>query len=140
MPSFSLPGTSIGTSEAQDYLYLREKGFKRKKAESVFTELEMNLKYGVNFENMFNRSVNNAKAIFQDFGDHNLNGLEWIRSVIKDDNDLINDFNRFCLEHNVNAILCNRANILIFKKNKRIKKIPHKMGPVKNGKMDINSG
>jgi hypothetical protein len=140
IPSFSLPGTSIGTVEALDYLILREKGVTRKQAANIFTKHEMKDKYGLNFEKMFDRCVNNAKAIFHGFGYHNLNGLEWINSVIKDDRDLINDFNKFCLEHNVNSILCNRANILLFKKNKKIKKVPLNKGCRQNLKLVINSG
>jgi hypothetical protein len=140
IPSFSLPGTSIGTAEALNYLYLRENGVARKHTADIFSNLEMKGNYATKFEKMFKRCVNNAKAIFTGIGDHNLNGIEWIKSVIKKDMDLINDFNRFCLEHNVNAILCNRANILVFKKNKKKKKVPLKKGSGKKGKKVIDSG
>jgi hypothetical protein len=123
-----------------DYLYLREKGVLRKQAANIFTKHEMKGKYGANLEKMFNRCVNNAKAIFPHFGNHNLNGFEWIKSVINESSNLLNDFNRFCLEHSVNAILCNRANILVFKKNKKIKKVPLKKVHRQNLNLIINSG
>ena len=88
-------------------------------AQSIFTNHGMNKKYGTGFEKMFYRCVNNAKAIFTGYGEHCLNGIDWIKSVINESVDLLNDFNRFCLDYNINAILCNRANILIFKNNNK---------------------
>jgi hypothetical protein len=95
--------------------------------------------YAKSFEKMFERCSNNAKSIFPKHGNHYLSGIAWIISVINKDTDIINEFNRFCLENNVNAILCNRFNILIFRKNKSRKYFPLNNGSMKKQKPVINS-
>jgi hypothetical protein len=139
IPSFSLPGTSIGTKEAENYLTARLEGKSKTKSGYEFMMSGMQSGYLKSFEKMLNRCINNAKSIFTDIGDHYLNGIEWIKSVINNENEIITNFNNFCLENNVNVILCNRANILIFEKNKSGKKKSLNNTSIKNNIADIDS-
>ncbi len=129
IPAFSLPGTTIGTKEVEDFLYLREGGISRKKAVSFFVENGFPPDYPRQLEKMLARSVRNAKALFPGDGDHSKQGLAFIRSVVGESENPIARFNLFCLENGVNCIFCSRASILRFKKNYPGNGISHKVVP-----------
>ena len=65
IPSFSLPGTSIGTQEAEVYLRHREGGQGRGRAAGVFKgETAMSLNHPPVLDRAFRVAVERAKAIF----------------------------------------------------------------------------
>jgi hypothetical protein len=134
-----LPGTSIGTKEIQDYLLLRRNNISKTIAGSVFLKAGFSQKYPVILEKLLNKSINNAKAIFVNRGDHSLSGIDFIESIIGKTEQPIFDFNQYCLRNNINCIFCSRFNILIFKLNKSKKIISHNKVCSNNKTNIINS-
>jgi hypothetical protein len=114
IPSFSLPGTTIGSKDAEAFLLLKEQGQSTYKAGNVFTEKGMHGSYKYKAPTIFYKYFERAKAIFLDKGNNYFSGLKWIRSVIGDKANLITNFNHFCLSNKVNAVFCNRINILLY--------------------------
>jgi hypothetical protein len=139
IPSFSLPGTSIGAFEAEFYLKNRENGISKIKSGNIFVSKGLSFKYYQSFEKMILRAFNNAKSIFPNEGDHTLSVLNWIQSIIGNSENPISDFNEYCLANSINAVFCPRFNILIFKKNKSGSKLPHKIRTSEKSIFDIDS-
>ena len=120
-----MPGTSIGTKEAETYLKERKRGVGRWRAGKVFFEKGMKSSYVLVFERAFQAAVDRGKAIFADAGDQRLNGISWIHSVTGEKEHPILSFNQYCLEHRKNAICITRFSIHSFGENKAGKKNPH---------------
>lgn len=120
IPSFSLPGTSIGTKEAEEYIHLREKGLGRKTAGKILL-LKRGLSLGClyNLEKSFYTATARAKVIFNIAALRPVSGLSWLRSIVEEaEEGAINNFNHYCLSEGVNAIYLSRVNIIHFKKSK----------------------
>jgi hypothetical protein len=115
IPSFSLPGTSIGAKEAEEYLIKRAEGVGRGVAGKVLLQVGLSEKYPLQIDKMFQTSVNQAKALFPQEGDPTLNGMQWVRSVISEPERPLYSLNCFCLEHGVNAVCCTRSFIQTFR-------------------------
>ena len=65
---------------------------------------------------MFERSQVRMKAIFPDIADDHLKGIDWCLHLVKREqtDNFIYFLNHYCLNRNVNAVFCNRYNILLF--------------------------
>ena len=63
IPEFSLPSTSIGTKEANEYLQARRDGTSQKEASVIFTEKGLGSDYGVRFEKRVIRAERIALAL-----------------------------------------------------------------------------
>jgi hypothetical protein len=140
IPAFSLPGTSIGTKEAEEYIKSRKNNISRQEAAEILVSKGIRGEgYPKYFDKAFNNAVNKAKAIFTEYGDHTLKGLDWLESVIGKCSEPITLFNMFCLSHNINCIFFIRSNAIIFKVNKS--KIKSSLNMVSNFYSDkgINS-
>ena len=74
----------------------------------------MSEKYLRQLDKQFQVSVDRAKALFPDAGQMDLDGMEWVRSVVGDTSRPLYALNCFCLEHGVNAVCCTRVSILRF--------------------------
>ena len=124
IPAFSLPGTSIGTQEAQQYLEERGKGVSRSKAGAVFFECGLSAKYPVFFEKMIERCIANLKALLPTYGELATHGAAYLKSIREttkphtEESGYILTANSICLSNSINAVLCNRVSILVFLKRK----------------------
>tara|TARA_Y100000310_G_C20413109_1_gene683012 strand:- start:95 stop:493 length:399 start_codon:yes stop_codon:yes gene_type:complete len=114
MPAFSLPGTSIGTEEAEAYLIERERGAGRFSASQVLDGLGVGPRYPKQLDRMLVTAVSCAKALFPDAADNQLTGLCWIRSATGQADRPLWSLNRYALEHGYNCICFCRASIIIF--------------------------
>ena len=128
IPSFSLPGTSIGTKEGEEYLIKRAEGIGRGAAGKVLLQDELSEKYPLQLDKMFQRSIDRAKALFPNAGDPVLAGMQWVRSVVYEPERPLYSLNCFCLEHGVNAVCFSRASILIFRVQKAGSIFSHNLG------------
>jgi hypothetical protein len=136
IPSFSLPGTSLGTKEVEQYLINKHQGMNRHEANK---DTGIKKAHTFNIDNSFFSGVNKAKAIFVNVGDHNLGGLPWIYSVLGNTEKPIFDFNCYCLKHNINCIFFSRSNIIIFKPSKSNTIISLNNGYSQTGNINIDS-
>jgi hypothetical protein len=69
---------------------------------------------------MFHRAAERMKAIFAGTVQKLGSGLTWCQELLytRETNGIIHKLNTFCLERSVNAVFCNRVNILLFQLNK----------------------
>ena len=116
IPSFSLPGTSIGTAEAEAYLRRREQGQGRRKASKVFSgDKAMSRNHPAVLDKAFERAVARAKGIFSGtMVDNRLQGTSWIEALTDQKAQPIASLNQYCLEHKVNGICLTRFVIQLF--------------------------
>jgi hypothetical protein len=119
MPSFSLPGSSIGTREAEAYLVGRWHGESRAQAGRPFRGRGMGPRYLKQLERMLERGLARAKAIFPRAANERLGGRAWIEALCGPTSRPIVSLNDYALEHGVNAILSCRASILLFSRTRR---------------------
>ena len=139
IPSFSLPGTSGGTEEAGTYLKSRSEGVGRGTAGLLFQELGVQKRYGLHLERMLQSSVDRAKAVFPEAGNPELNGMEWVSSVVEDPSRPLYSLNCFCLQRRVNAVCFCRASILRFRACKSGEAISHHLGTFQTEPQRIHS-
>ena len=115
LPSFSLPGTSIGTGEAEEYLTSRAEGKSRRESSTCFEDCGLAEIYPKQLEKMFSKAIFRAKALFPHHGEVTLSGIDWIESVCKTRNQPLYCLNKFSLDQGVNSVCFNRCTILIFR-------------------------
>jgi hypothetical protein len=114
LPAFSLPGTSAGTSEAEQYLLARETGSSRSQAGAELVGLGMAPSFGKQLERHLAVAVTRAKALWPAAANQRLTGLPWIRAACGGSVTPLLDLNRYCLARRVNAICFCRSAILLF--------------------------
>lgn len=124
IPAFSLPGTSIGTAEADKYLKLRQKDVSQKKAALVFTDLGMNWNYGISLEKRFKQANRKAMVLFSNDRDILHNPLSLFQSDENLYDSPIFTVNSLFLKRGYNALYFSRNNILRIREIKTGKTLP----------------
>lgn len=107
IPEFSLPHTSIGTKEAEEYL----KTTHPKMYRSIFTEKGMSRRYTDSLAKTLSRGMSRAKAIFTHRGDHTIALQKWFLSAFPVNSPIL-DCNRKCPDRGCNPVFCSRITIL----------------------------
>jgi len=125
IPSFSLPGTSIGTGEAEQYLRRRQQGASRNNAGKHLLQYGMSSRYPKQLERMFHTAVSRAKALLPAGDSTFLSGLPWIEAVCGPTDRPLFRLNLCCLAHGINAACFCRSSILIFTRTGRIGAVSH---------------
>jgi hypothetical protein len=128
IPRFSLPGSSVGTAEAEGYLMARERGVGRGRAAVELLRRGMSEGYPKHLERMFATAITRAKAVLTDYGDGRLQGLAWVRSVVGHVEHPLVELNRICLAHGANGVCFCRASILVFSRTSTRRLTSHKSG------------
>lgn len=114
MPAFSLPGTSIGTEEAEKYLLARAGGTGRTTASVTLGRLGVSDRYPKQLDRMFFKAVAQAKALFAETVDLQPTPMEWVQSLVDRTTRPLWSLNRYCLAHGYNCICFCRASIIKF--------------------------
>jgi len=128
MPSFSLPGLSIGSAEAERYLAAREAGVGRGSAAAELVACGMREGYAKRLERMLATTVTRGKTLIAAPGTERLQGLVWVRSVVGDVERPLVELNRIGLAGGVNGICFCRASILLFSAASRRGRVSHNNG------------
>ena len=128
MPSFSLPGTSIGTEEAEAYLRTRECGVGPGSAGRPLVELSLSTRYAKQLDQMLGVAISRAKALFPAAADDRLTGLEWIREATGTTERLLWSLNQYCLAYGYNCICFCRASIIRFSSATAGDRVSHNRG------------
>jgi hypothetical protein len=102
IPEFSLPGTSIGTEEAEIYLKLRSECISQSIASKLFLPFGLNIKYGISLEKRYRISNKKSNALFTDPQD----------VLHKPEQKTISIINRLFLSRGCNPLYFSRNNIL----------------------------
>jgi hypothetical protein len=140
LPSFSLPGTSIGTGEAEQYLKQRAAGSSRTQAARCLLERGLSADYPRRLERRLEVAVNRGKALWPQQGMLNLWGLAWIGSLCAGDAERpLLAMNLFALGHGVNAICFCRFSILLFGRTGMHGVVSHEMGTAATPRPTIDS-
>jgi hypothetical protein len=140
MPSFSLPGTSIGTAEAEEYLMERHRGASRSKAAKGFLRRGLKDSYPKHLEKMFRVAVSRAKALFPTAADVELGELEWIWAVCGKAEQPLTDLNRFCLDGGMAPVCFCRSSILVFDRRRIAGVSSHNLLSTEGSAAFIDSG
>jgi len=140
IPSFSLPGLSIGSAEAERYLAAREVGVGRGRAAAELEACGMSGAYPKRLERMLATTVTRGKALLVAPGTERLQGLAWVRAVVGDVDQPLVELNQFGLAHGVNGICFCRASILLFSPPSRGRRVSHKNGSALEETTAIVSG
>ena len=139
MPSFSLPGTSIGTEEAENYLVARSEGVSRARAAKNLLDRGMSPGYPKSLELMLEVAIRRAKALFPDAADPHLCNLAWIYSLCGPTTQPLFTLNRYALNHRVNAVCFSRSSVLLFGRNGVGGKSSHKHHSAASGGLLVDS-
>jgi hypothetical protein len=140
IPSFSLPGLSVGSAEVERFLSARETGEGRRTAAAELQARGVSEHYPKRLERMFSTAITRAKASVPASGTEPLQGLAWVRSVIGDADHPLVELNRFGLAHGINGICFCRSSVLLFTRHSRRRGVSHKKGPAWERKLAIASG
>jgi hypothetical protein len=140
LPSFSLPGTSVGIEELEQYLKDRQKGKSRRKAAEVFTGLCLHEGYAKQVEKRVTAAVNRAKALFPGRGDDTVFGYHWLVSVVgTDEQRPLWRLNTMCLSVGYNPVFFSRSSVLLFRQRKTGIVVSHNRDSVLRSQELINS-
>jgi hypothetical protein len=140
IPSFSVPGTSLGTAEAEEYLRRRERGMGRGKASRVFSgEKAMSRNHPAVLDRAFRTAVDRAKAIFSGRGDDRLQGTGWVEALTGQKRQPIAGLNHYCLRHGVNCIALTRFPIHLFPTHRSGTALSHNSGAFRMWKVWVDS-
>ena len=139
IPSFSLPGLSVGSGEVERFLSARESGKSRVTAAAELRARGVSEHYPKRLERMFVIAIARAKASLPAPYTKPLQGLAWIRSVLGGVDEPLVELNRFGLAHGINGICFCRASILLFTAHSRRRGVSHKKGSARGRTLRIAS-
>lgn len=128
MPGFSLPGTSIGTEDAERYLLARAADVGRTKSSKPLRQLGVSIRYPKQLDRMFTTAIARAKALFPGASDDRLSGMKWVQSVVGTHERPLWSLNRFCLAHQCNCLCFCRASIISFSTGSARRRSSHNRG------------
>ena len=141
IPSFSLPGTSIGTQEADSYIQSRAGGQGRGRAARVFSGRKaMSPNHPAVLDRAFRVAVDRAKAIFAAQADRGLTGIAWVQALTGETGHPLVSLNQYCLEHRVNGICLTRYPIHLFGGKGAGGPAPHNNGSAARWRVVVESG
>jgi hypothetical protein len=129
IPAFSLPGTSIGTKEGEEYLIARSQGTGRKTASKALSFMGVAAGYPKQLDRMFIRAVAQGKALFaESCVDPRLSSMQWVQELVGRRARPIYSLNRYCLAHGYNCLCFCRASIIRFSGRSAGKESSHNRG------------
>ena len=109
IPSFSLPGTSLGCEEVEEYLVARARGGSRRKTAVALVEQGVAEESAKRVERMFLVAVAQGKALLPGLGLEQAVGLAWVESICGASDRPLYQINCFGLDHRVNGLcFCRR--------------------------------
>ena len=140
IPSFSLPGTSIGTEEAEAYLIARAEGVSRAKAGGGLRARGMSEDYPRRLERMFAAAVHIGKALLSGVGEVEQHGLAWVGSVCGVSDRPLWGINCFGLDHQVNGLCFCRRWLLAYRRTAVGGQVSHNPGSAVGRRASVDSG
>lgn len=140
IPSFSLPGTSMGTQEAEEYLRARSTGDSRRVASASFATFGLGPRYAKHLERMFERAVSSGKTLFPRLAENRLEGVAWIASMCGAEDRPLYRINCFGLQHRVNGLCFCRRWFLKYYRNPLAGNVSHNPGSAPEENPDLDSG
>ena len=124
IPDFSLPGTSIGSPEADRYMKLRLSGSSQKEVSEIFTNRGLDEKYGISLEKKFTYASRKSQVLFPCENDLLHYPLLLFQSETADSTNIITAINCLFLKRGFNPLYFSRNNILRIRELKTGKSFP----------------
>lgn len=140
IPSFSLPGTSVGTEEAEAYLIARTEGASRGKAGAILKACGMGEVYPKRLERMIATAVQIGKALLVGTGNGELNGLAWVDSVCGRSDRPLYDINCFGLNQRLNGLCFCRRWLVKYRRFRVDGQTSHNSDSASGPQADVDSG
>ena len=128
MPSFSLPNTSVGTEEAEQYLLARARGIGRGTASTDLRERGVGSRYPKQLDRMFSRAIVRAKALFPETTDVRATPMNWLQLMVGPTQRPLLSLNQFCLAHRYNCVCFCRSSVIRFSSPKAGSGVSHNRG------------
>ena len=139
IPEFSLPGSSIGTTEANTYISLRQEGRSQRTASAVFSSCGTGENYGRRFEVRLKKARLQAMALFPDEQNPLYDPLGRFESTDHPAPGCIQSVNKAFAEKGYNPLYFSRRNILRIRENKLTISLPLNKGATRFEMVRIDS-
>lgn len=109
MPSFSLPGTSLGTVEAEGFIAGRSAGYSRRVAGSLLIERGVSEEYLRRIEKLIHTGIHRAKALFTHLVPQVGEAYRWLKEATGGHNRPIIVLNARSIALGFGAVFCSLA-------------------------------
>lgn len=140
LPSFSLPGTSIGLKEVELFILRRAQGFSRASASAQLIERGMSESYRRYVERRLSEGILRAKALLPHRGDHSLSPWQWIISAADTSDRPVYELNRISVSLGWGALFCALSPAAGRRLERAGKRASHNTGSVVAAPPVIHSG
>jgi hypothetical protein len=109
IPSFSLPGTSLGTVEVESFVAARSAGCSRRGAASMLIQRGVQEGYLRRIEKLIRTAIHRAKALFGDLACEIGEAYRWLQEATAGDSRPIVVLNRRSIALGYGAVFCSLA-------------------------------
>jgi hypothetical protein len=106
IPSFSVPGTSIGMNGIESFVIQRAGGASRMEAGALLRLHGLGEDYLRSLERRIVAGIHRAKALFLDRGDHRLSPWQWLNDVAERSGHPVYRLNRLSIAAGWGAVFC----------------------------------
>lgn len=106
IPSFSVPGTSIGMDEIESFIFKRAGGASRMEAGALLRFHGFGEDYLRSLERRILAGIHRAKALFLEWGDHRLPPWQWLIDAAERSAHPVYRLNRLSIAAGWGAIFC----------------------------------
>lgn len=140
LPSFSLPGTSVGLKEVDLFILRRAQGFSRASASAQFIERGMSESYRRYIERRLFEGIMRAKALLPQRGDHSLLPWQWLISAAGTSARPVYELNQISVSRGWGAFFCALSPAAGRRFERVGKAVSHNTGSVAAAPRVIDSG
>lgn len=106
IPSFSVPGTSIGMDELESFIFKRAEGTSRMEAGTLFRYRGLGEDYLRCLERRLLAGIHRTKALFPDWGNHGLPAWQWLIDAAGGTAHPVYRLNRLSVAAGWGAVFC----------------------------------
>lgn len=125
IPSFSVPGCSIGTKELNYFIKARNRGETIEEAGQCFVDAGMSTDYPESIHKRLKRYRSRIETIFEPVTFLFVCYSQLILHLVDNNIDPVSKLHQLCYERKYNPVLFSRINILIFSENNSTHRFSH---------------
>lgn len=140
IPSFSVPGTSVGMKEVESFIFRRAAGASRMEAGRHLSLQGLGEDYLRSIERRLLTGIHKAKALFPDRGDHTLSAWQWLIDVAEGSAHPVYRLNTLSTVAGWGAIFCALAAEAGRRSSKAGPGISHNIASARMSGQSVDSG
>lgn len=125
IPSFSVPGCSIGTKELNNFIKAMNRGKTVEEAGQCFIDAGMSPDYPESIHKRLKRYRSRIETIFEPVTFLFVCYSQLILHLVDNNSDPVSKLHQLCYERKFNPVLFSRTNILAFRDNNSIHRFSH---------------